>query len=734
MNITQCLEAQPWRWLRAICRTHGLPFASNTTKEQAVQKLLPVLANPPTIQATWDVISAEARAALRALAENGGQMPRAEFIARFGPIRPCKPWRADAPKRPWQMPISPAEVLAYRGLIFALNLGTTRRPSWAIVLPDEIHSALAVYLDQPLTAGLKPTPTPLSPVADLTDDLFTFLAFLNRRDVRPLHSRWLPPTEIRCLAPHLTGLDSLPDGVRSERRVPYLAFIHYLAERAGLVGPSAGLLKPTLLARDWLRLPRAGRIQRLWEAWCGEDKDSKVWLRYQLPAVRNDDPLPRFHGLLKALATCEPGHAYPLDDFLHALGQYAPALFRPYADSLWSGGAPADFHDAATTCLRSLLTGPLAWFGVLRIANGESAIVSLSPLGAALLGREDGAWPQDVTAPAGTPLLRVHYEEQDETPALIVEASPALPLPDRFTLESIVPPERDAAGRYCLTRERFLRAMQRGYTLEDFLALLERGTGDALRPIELGTLYRWAEDFEQVRIYPALLMTVRDPALLRELCAVRRIRQKLGKTLSARTITVNASRLDQLLRQLEKRGIVPQLERPPTPGDAGRAQHAAPLPSADRVSIVAALHCAALLRDALGLNFHLPFPLVRDWEDALSQAERDAVAALLDETERRLRDRLTPSHAEYHPPFPIAPLLPILEEAIARRATVEIEYHPAGDRPVTVRRVDPLRLEQRGRLGTMYLIAFCHLRGEERTFRVDRIAAVGRVANPSYGV
>ncbi len=85
--------------------------------------------------------------------------------------------------------------------------------------------------------------------------------------------------------------------------------------------------------------------------------------------------------------------------------------------------------------------------------------------------------------------------------------------------------------------------------------------------------------------------------------------------------------------------------------------------------------------------------------------------------------RLYRAEGDYRPPFPVAPLIPVLEEAIARGATVEIEYH-AFDRPVTVRRVDPLRLEQRGRRGKDYLIAFCHLRGEERTFRVDRMARV----------
>jgi len=527
-------------------------------------------------------------------------------------------------------------------------------------------------------------------------------------------------------------LDSLPEELRSERQVPYLAFVHYLAERAGLVGLIAAYLKPTLLARDWLRLPCAERIRCLWIAWGQDDKNNEdLWQRYQLPAVQNEPPLPRFLALLKALATCEPGQAYSLEDFLRNLEQYNPALFRPETWSAWNSSIPANratFREAARTCLRSLLTGPLAWFGVIESASqqrDEAAVVSLSPLGAALLGCEDGKWPQEATASPDAPLLHLRYEEQGEAAALVLETSPALPLPDRFTPESMAPTEPNTPGRYRLTRERFLRAMQRGYSLESILDLLERGTGDALPPVELGTFYRWAEDFAQVRIYPALLMVVRDPALLRELCAVRRIRQKLGQTLSARAITVDASQLDQLLHQLARRGIVPLLERPPTTGEAG-ATYALPLSPADRVSIVAALNCVYLLRDELGLDFYLPFPLVRDWEEALSQAERDAVSALLDETARRLHDRLTPYHAEYQPPFPVAPLLPILEKAIARRATLEIEYHPAGDRPVTVRRVDPLRLEQRGRRGTVYLIAFCHLRGEERTFRVDRIAAVRR--------
>jgi len=54
---------------------------------------------------------------------------------------------------------------------------------------------------------------------------------------------------------------------RSERQWPYLAFLHYLAERAGLVGVIGDLLKPTPAALTWLDMPESARWQALWEAW-----------------------------------------------------------------------------------------------------------------------------------------------------------------------------------------------------------------------------------------------------------------------------------------------------------------------------------------------------------------------------------------------------------------------------------------------------------------------------------
>jgi predicted DNA-binding transcriptional regulator YafY len=66
--------------------------------------------------------------------------------------------------------------------------------------------------------------------------------------------------------------------------------------------------------------------------------------------------------------------------------------------------------------------------------------------------------------------------------------------------------------------------------------------------------------------------------------------------------------------------------------------------------------------------------------------------------------------------------LPLLRQAITRRQTLEISYQAAEADAPGRRIVRPLLLEGHG--ARFYLRAYCHLRREERLFRVDRITAV----------
>ena len=60
-------------------------------------------------------------------------------------------------------------------------------------------------------------------------------------------------------------------------------------------------------------------------------------------------------------------------------------------------------------------------------------------------------------------------------------------------------------------------------------------------------------------------------------------------------------------------------------------------------------------------------------------------------------------------------------EAIRVGGTVQLNYQSGGG-SLTNRRVDPIRVDER--LGRQYLVAYCHLRQAERSFRLDRIKKI----------
>jgi hypothetical protein len=105
MKLKSCLTALPFRNLRVIARLLDVKRGQNTPKTVLVERLTTALLD------TAD-----------ALVAAGGEMPWRVFRERFGDIRPYRPWRDDAPDRPWETPISPAEALWFRGLMSVLTI------------------------------------------------------------------------------------------------------------------------------------------------------------------------------------------------------------------------------------------------------------------------------------------------------------------------------------------------------------------------------------------------------------------------------------------------------------------------------------------------------------------------------------------------------------------------------------------------------------------------------------
>lgn len=747
-----CLAAQSLNMLQAISRARGFPFTRRRPKAQSIQRLLARLVDGGAVEQAWRDLPDDARAVLRHLARQAEParqfklvyqfelVHQFELVRQFGTYRDYKPWAG--PLEPWKAPISPVERLLYAGLIFALDLGTAKHPLRVFVLPGEIAAALA-----PLLAPSAPDES-ASVLLDvpLPDDddvrvrelvlgqVFDLLCHLNARDVRPTHGRWLPPNVARSLAARLdAGGENAPERrstskrrLSSERQRPQLAFIHYLAERAGLLGLSAGLLKPTLAVHTWLALDPGAQIQALWDAWLAPAEEAgdaarayaeSLWQTYRLPLSDIAHPQRHFLSLLRALRELNPGEHTALAALLDALARHDPYLFRPTAnDDDWCALGPelqAEAVQRMRRDLERLIAGPLAWFGLFEVSAGDDPVFSLSPLGRALLHGQ----PLDLPVPQPAP-LRIAADDD----AIHIAAPNACAFPVLWTLAELATPDDDP-GAFRLTRANLLRALDRGHTVEQIVDLFARDGAGEPSPAVLHLLYTWANAHRQVVIHRPTLLEVQDAALLRDLSAVRRIRDKFTATLSARAVAVRADKLPQLLAQLERRDLGPTVElevENPTLTQAAE--------SADRAAIVAALRLAAELSHQLGHRVHIPHPLYAQWRAALTPAERAAADLWVDDLLRAWQGRIDQQIDEFQPPFPVQDTVLLLEQAIREQATVEMVYHaprqPHAPGTGAPRRVDPLRLEQLGRLGTWYLIAFCHERGENRTFRVDRIAEV----------
>ena len=758
MDITTCLQRYSWRDLTALAAVYDVSAHHRYPKQGVAEAVSQAI--HAHLSDTLSELSDDARAALRALLQADDlTISRPDFVARFGPLHPYRPWNDEAPPGPWPQPRSPTATLVHYGLVYPLNLGTTERPVPVVLLPHDLQGALALALDHPPRLPASPIrelahlPLAHLQLPHLQTDVFAFLSLLNRRDYTVMHGRWLPPRALKALDDFLDPPDNLGAG-RSELQASRIPFIHYLAERAGLVGLIGDHLKPTVLADEWLAASPPRRMRLLWKAWRERSEANRaLWRRYRLPAMEEDgNPLERFHALLGGLAACPPGPLGHPDDLLDGLAQRDPALLRPQTTyAAWDAlGAEeqAMFEVNARRVLIELLTGPLVWFGVLEWANERegdgasqresesarsrqselapvgssapprpcpSAPLHLAPLGAALLGREDGAWPEE---PDAAPLRVEPLVERDEGEGVVLRVPGSFPLLDRFALEAIAPPDPDAPGRYRLTAARLQRALQRGHTTAGVVNFLERASGRPLPAPVLGALYRWAETFGAVTIREAILLQTRDSAQMRELTGEHRLRETLGTTLNDRTVEVKADRLEALLRRLDYREIIPRLELSDPDPEALSLDNE----DAERAAIVAALQVYAHLADALGHPTRPAYALIRRWREALPLPLRDAADRRAEGIIEALH-RADPLEMEDHLPQPTGPLLEALEAAIEAGDTVEIDYYTAGRAHQTTRHVNPLRLEWRG--DVVYLIAYCHLREDQRVFRVDRIERMG---------
>lgn len=574
------------------------------------------------------------------------------------------------------------------------------------------------------TGGKRPAPEPPAvgrseAFERLARDLLTFAGHFERYTARRVATGGVGKKTLQRIAPLLRREDEEYAAFLGvfwiDRRVLFEGEDRWEISRPNLLR----LWQPERLLRSvfhfWLRTP-------LWNESLN-DPDVLSFVRREY--VSADPSLEaRRRRLSEELAATRPGDAVELTALLTRLDRNFQSRGRTAEDARF---APYGGRLSPAAALRRMLSGPLAWMGIV---EPETA-------------RRRGEEASDAEAFRVTPLGRSVLAE--DWPAVIRGLGTTFFSPDagitvQPNLEILIPPDVDPTlylnlarlgdlrsvdiyTSMAITWESLMNALDRGSSAEQVLAFLESASTTGV-PTTVRQLIRdCGGRHGEVRIGVAgPYLEAREGALLGELEANPRfaayIQRRVGDQLALLTSNVDLGRLAKELRkagysvfagnqdkvQVTTRGAQLSVTRPELEELYAAVRAATKL--ARDIDPDFDLSALASLEETLALE------LTRQ-EDAGGQARARELEALV---EKLLRARGKRTTAPAKPPVEAhesEDIRALLVSAVETHTPMEIEYD--GYQGVTRRIVEPATFDGR------YLSGYCRLRNDQRVFNTARI-------------
>jgi hypothetical protein len=583
--------------LRALAEMRGALLTSNH-QTTAADELAAQLVSPASVAiACADLSPAEAEA-LAELQAAGGWMEAPRFERRYGAVRPMGPGRLER-ERPWLAPANPAEGLWFRGFTFKGFRQTESGPVEVVYLPSDLLALLPVAPAARAAFALAPAAEPrtIQPAGgDLVEDVFSLLVYVRNHDVRPgtgdtLRLKDLQAVNALCVAPVAAAAAAGDDR---------LALVVRLGRAAGLVSvaqerpaphlppgrpkESAGLALNTERVRGWLQATPAGRLAGLQAAWRDDPDWNDLWhvptLRPQPTGGWKNDPLLARRKVLGFLAGCQPAKWYRLDDFVAAVKAADPDFQRPDGDyTTWylhdlRGQSLMGFEhwdEVEGALLRSLISGPLHWLGMVdlghdeeagppvafRLAGGD-ALVIVAPGPRAASRSEARGSPSksgdQVPKGRGEPVPAPMTVDDDCTVRVPWEAS----LYDRFQLARFADLVQRGAGEiiYRLSPASLARARRQGISAEQVSSFLARVAGQPLPAKAAQAMLRWHKRSGAIRLERGVILRVDAPETLAALRRQPALAPLLGEALGPAAVLVPQANIQRVRRWLVEQGYM----------------------------------------------------------------------------------------------------------------------------------------------------------------------------------
>ncbi len=386
-----------------------------------------------------------------------------------------------------------------------------------------------------------------------------------------------------------TGQKTLGELVRQESDVPYLMFLRLLLMRLGLLQERQGSLH-AMNAEAFFSLPLAERAQRCYNLW----RNISFWNEMlYLPDISiRPGPSPFdppheevIHSRLIVLERVEHESLdgwHDLLTFLTRTKLYAPYLlfprnYGPRAERYMSGSNPYgwDFrlkrgwlthregwHMVEGGFIRSVITGPLHWFGLVEVDNEAAPTAFRLYPGALFL--LSNVLPKSAEIPAGRLIVQPNFELVALAPAseaLLVKLDR---FAERVSLEHI--------AQYRINKASVTRAIQTGLHAEDIKTILEQASGGDVPQNVQYSLTEWERQARRIEMWSgATLLEVDESSLLDELFTNEQTRPMLGRRLAPTLAEVAPHQLEVIENFLWQRNYLPSVVAAPTQGTVSDA-------------------------------------------------------------------------------------------------------------------------------------------------------------------
>src|SRR3990170_1685422 len=544
-DLIHSLQSSDLGHLRIIASFWGLVLTSPEPRN-ALQELSTAMLDAQSTLEMVEALPPKAKGTLENLVREKGRIPWLDFTRRFGELRPVGPGRSDREKI-YQDPVSPVEILFFRGLIARAFFETETGLLEFAYLPDDLIPLIPVERrSAPIQPGRLALPAErkyIQPGGDtIIDDACTLL------------------TSFRM------GRHSLPVGTTLS--VPGNILIGTL-KSASLVGEAEeiGAIPGLQLEKikEFLEADRSEALLLLVRSWQGTDQFNEL---FHLPGlvcegVLENDPQKARNYLIRMLKVIPAGKWWSLPSFISSIRESNPEFLRTAGEfDSWlirrqqDGGFLHGFQhwdDVEGELIRFIISSPMHWLGLTDLARAEEdGPVTAFRLSDRALTLLEGKVPAESNPEDG--LLHVSANGRITIPKYF-------PRPVRYLVARCSEWEKEGQTdyRYRLTPASLKKAQQQGIRVSHLLSILNKYKAAAIPPSFTRAMNRWEINGTEARLEAPVILRLSSPEVLDELRRSKAARF-LGEILGPTTVIVKEGAREKVVAALGEQGILTDIK------------------------------------------------------------------------------------------------------------------------------------------------------------------------------